>query len=159
MYLLLRSTYLTGIRLDLRWLQSESTPLMVVFSALTITPATVHTLRLASLSCFKHRTTGPLDHRPYTLPPVCPDLGSESRLFPIRRLCIRWYWKTSWYILMCSVFRAWIRSKLYKQPTKYTSIFLMYFIRNALTNMFRPAYRPSSGLCYYYKNSNIRSCK
>jgi len=49
---------MTGIRLDLRWLPSESTPLKGIFIALKITPATVHTLRLVSLSCLKHRTTG-----------------------------------------------------------------------------------------------------
>jgi hypothetical protein len=52
---------MTGIRLDLRWLPSESTPLMGVFSALTITPAAVHTLRLVSLFVSQapdHWTTG-----------------------------------------------------------------------------------------------------
>jgi len=48
-----------------------------------------------------------------------------------------------------------------KQPTKCTSIFLMYFIQNILTNMFRPVYRPSSGWCYYYSNTkrtDVVSC-
>jgi len=39
---------------------------------------------------------------------------------------------------------------------KCTSIFTMYFIHNVLTNMFRQAFRPTSGWCYYYKNTNVQ---
>ena len=208
MCVLLRSIYLTGIRLDLRWLPSESTALMGLFIALTVTPATVHTLRVASLSCLTHRTTGlPTIHtstcvpRPWKwkqtvseTPSLCSVtlekvLDQDVRILVVKnlkkvalnrdewaqllkkarahqRLSSQWwwwwwwwYWKTFWYILMCSIFRAWIRSKIYKQSTKCTPIFFMYFIHSVLTNMFRSAFRPSSGRCCYYKNINIQSCK
>ena len=70
---------MTGIRLDPRWLPSEYTPLKGVFSALTITPVTVHTQ--FGLPVFPVSSTGPLGFRPYTLPPLCLDLGSERRVF------------------------------------------------------------------------------
>jgi hypothetical protein len=41
---------------------------------------------------------------------------------------------------------------------KRISIFMTYFIHNVLTNMFRPVFRPSSGWCYYYKNTNVQMC-
>jgi len=36
-----------------------------------------------------------------------------------------------------------------------TTMFVMYFIHNFLINMFRSLLRPSSGWCYFYKNTKV----
>jgi len=45
---------------------------------------------------------------------------------------------------------------IHKQSTKCTVLFIMYFIHNVLTNMFWPLLQPSSGCCYYCKNTKVQ---
>ena len=51
-----------------------------------------------------------------------------------------------------------IQKLVHKLPTKCFLIFTTYFIHNILTNMFRPVFLPSSGLCSYYKNTVVVNC-
>ena len=39
---------------------------------------------------------------------------------------------------------------------KCTSMFMMYFIQNVLTNTFQLLLWPSSGCCYYYNNTKVQ---
>jgi hypothetical protein len=57
--------------------------------------------------------------------------------------------RTGLIVLIRSIFRALIRSILYEQPTKCTSIYTMYLNHTFVTSMFRPLLRPSSWWNYY----------
>ena len=63
----------------------------------------------------------------------------------------QWYrllYNADVYTLICSISCALLRSTIYKQPTKCTSMFMMYFIHYVLTNMFLLLLQPS--LRWYY---------
>ena len=49
-------------------------------------------------------------------------------------------------------------SKNIRITKKCFPIFTVYFIHSILTNMFRPVFLPSSGLCSYYKNTVVVNC-
>jgi hypothetical protein len=155
MYVLLRSIYLTGIFLDLRWLPSEATPLVGTFGAFTITPTTCpHTSACQSFlsQAPDHWTTGHSHfHR------CAQTLEVKADYFRNVVCAFDDIGKVLVYFNMFHLPRVNQIQNVQTTNDIYFSISDV-FIHSVLTNMFRPAFPPSSGRCYY-KNTNIQSCK